>query len=504
MVLRFFVNMALRKKLLISFGLIIFFLCLIVWTAFATILEVNKIHHAIYEKDLPVALDLMTLSENIKRMRLAGQLLLLVDDSTVEDKQMQELAEIEIENKAIINKLQSRFQREPETQLLLSKVDQSLKSFYHGGTLSLNPRTLASKSDEEKVKLLKVQRQRFRQMVTQSEELRNLPILLAEEHLKQSEESENRSLTFFAALGIAAIGCSVLLVATLTRLIAEPVHSLTLAAKRIEDGDLLVQLRPDDRADEFGVLNRAFLRMSSSLVERSLELEKSIKEVKESNAQLKHFAYIAAHDLKEPLRTITSYLELLTKRQEGKLDEKSERYIKNTISGATRMGELIDALLLYARLDSRAEPFADTDCEEVVDQVIRDLKVLLQEKQANVTYDSLPVVHADKRQVTQIFQNLIQNAIKFQGSDSPEVHISATRQESDWLFSVKDNGIGMEMQFVDRIFAIFQRLHTRDEYPGTGMGLSICKKIVERHGGEIRVESEPDKGSNFLFTIKDA
>lgn len=220
-----------------------------------------------------------------------------------------------------------------------------------------------------------------------------------------------------------------------------------------------------------------------------------------SNKELEEFAYVASHDLQEPLRMVSSYLQLLQRRYEGKLDEKADRFIAYAVDGATRMKKLINALLGYSRVGSKGGPFAIVDCAEVLNQVLKTLSLAIQDGQAKVTFDKLPEVMGDAVQFGQLFQNLIGNAVKFRREDLLLIHVGAEKTDDAWVFSVKDNGIGIEKEYSERIFSIFQRLHTKDEYEGTGIGLAVCKKIVDRHGGRIWLESELDKGTTFYFSI---
>jgi hypothetical protein len=199
---------------------------------------------------------------------------------------------------------------------------------------------------------------------------------------------------------------------------------------------------------------------------------------------------------------VVSYLELLTDRAGEKLGEEEREFIGFAADGARRMQTLIRDLLAYARVDTRGRPLEPTDCERVLVSVLSNLKVAIEETHTVIEHEPLPVVQGDVVQLTQVFQNLIGNAIKFQGKDSPRIQIGAQRENEEcWLFHVKDNGIGIDPKNFSRIFVLFQRLHTRQEYPGTGMGLAICKKIIERHGGKIWAESKPGEGTTFFFTI---
>ena len=231
------------------------------------------------------------------------------------------------------------------------------------------------------------------------------------------------------------------------------------------------------------------------------ELALLAQDLERSNAELKKFAYVASHDLQEPLNQVTNYVQLLEMRYTDELDEDAKEFINFAVEGVSLMQTLIDDVLAYSKVDLQGSEFQLTEVEIALAKAMSNLRKRISETKAVITHDPLPTVMADSTQLMQLFQNLIGNAIKFRSENTPEIQIGASRIEDAWLFSVRDNGIGIEPQFSDRIFTIFQRLHTRDEYPGTGMGLAICKKIVECHRGRIWVESQLGEGATFYFTI---
>ncbi len=232
-------------------------------------------------------------------------------------------------------------------------------------------------------------------------------------------------------------------------------------------------------------------------------LKETAAELRRSNDELSQFAYIASHDLQEPLRMVASFLQLLEKRYEAVLDPDGRKFIRFAVDGAKRMQSLIQDLLALSRVQTRAKPVSSTDCAKVFRDVMDNLQIAVADANATVTSDSLPVIVAESTQVAQLFQNLIDNALKFRGSGPVRIHVGAARRKGEWEFSVSDNGIGIEPQFHERIFGIFQRLHATGDFPGTGIGLAVCKKIVDLHGGRIWLDSTPGRGTTFFFTIPD-
>jgi PAS domain S-box-containing protein len=233
------------------------------------------------------------------------------------------------------------------------------------------------------------------------------------------------------------------------------------------------------------------------------ELKRLSEELARSNAALKDFAYIASHDLKKPLQTIESFSKLLARRYKGKLDAKADEFISYIVEGVQRLQMLIKDLLEYSQIETKAKNIKPTDFSFIVEEAMSNMKTAIDESNAVVTYNKMPTIMSDPQQMISLFQNLIDNAINFRSNKAPRVRISAERKGDEWVFAIRDNGIGIDPKDFEKIFVMFQRLHGSTDYPGTGIGLLICKKIVERHGGRIWLESETAKGSTFYFTIPD-
>ncbi|MBI9076024.1 MAG: HAMP domain-containing protein [Desulfatibacillum sp.] len=317
-----------------------------------------------------------------------------------------------------------------------------------------------------------------------------------------------RNTTALLCLAIACLasGLGLLLARTITR----PLARLTDFAKAMGKGDLETEIIFSDKG-EIGNLAKTLDQMRSELKEslvsradltREVQRRKAtMADLERSNKELEQFAYVASHDLQEPLRMVASYTQLLAQRYENQLDEKAHKFIGYAVEGATRMQGLVNDLLQLSRIGTRGNPFEETDCHKVVQSVLKDLERSIEETGAQIQVEPLPTVMADSTQLGMLFQNLIANAIKFKGDSPPQVHISARQSDKEWVFQFRDNGIGIDPKYHERVFVIFQRLHERGQYEGSGIGLAITKKIVERHGGRIWIESAEGKGTSFFFTL---
>jgi signal transduction histidine kinase len=267
--------------------------------------------------------------------------------------------------------------------------------------------------------------------------------------------------------------------------------------RQYEVRDLLAALR-----DLNENLERRVAVRTDELEQRTVEVERLATELRRSNQELEQFAYIASHDLQAPLRSVSGFLDLLARRYQGRLGADADEFIGFAVDGVARMQQLIHDILAFSRVGSRANPPEQLASREPLDRALGNLKTDIEESRAEIKVEPLPPVTGDRNQLAQLFQNLVGNAIKYRKpGEPPHISISAEEKESEWEFRVRDNGIGIDPRFAERIFQIFQRLHTTGEYSGTGIGLAICKKIVERHGGRIWVESEPGQGSTFSFTL---
>ncbi len=314
-------------------------------------------------------------------------------------------------------------------------------------------------------------------------------------------------VVFFFLGGVIVI---VINSSVIRRTLAKRITTLVAGVEVLGSGNLdyRIILEGDDELTDLAKANNEMAaRLKSSFtslndLQREIdERKKAEKELQRSNSELEQFAYVASHDLQEPLRMISSYTQLLADRYKDKLDDKANLFIHYAVDGAIRMQALINDLLAYSRIGTKGKTLEPVDTHVVLGEAVNVLRMSINEAKAIITNEELPEVRADASQLVLLFQNLIGNALKFRGKGYPHVQISAKDNGAEWQFSVKDNDIGIDPQFADKIFVIFQRLHTKEEYPGSGMGLAICKKIVERHGGRIWFESELDKGATFYFTI---
>jgi len=299
------------------------------------------------------------------------------------------------------------------------------------------------------------------------------------------------------------------------RQISEPILMLATTAHAIADRRDYSVRATRGANDELGLLTDAFNQMLTRIDEQDRALRENITEQKRaeeqlrrllaelerSNRELEQFAYVASHDLQEPLRMVSSYTQLLEQRYRDKLDDDAREFINYAVDGARRMQRLINDLLEFSRVSTRGRKLEAVDANEVLGAVRANLGAAIEDAGALVTNEELPTVIADPTQLGQLLQNLVGNAIKFSGTKAPRVHLAACERNGEWVFTVKDNGIGIDQDYFDRIFVIFQRLHTTKDYPGTGIGLAVCKRIVERHGGRIWVESQPGNGATFFFTV---
>lgn len=354
-------------------------------------------------------------------------------------------------------------------------------------------------------------------LLTEGDDYRNIPVLATTRYIeatdwgvvvKMDKEEAYRAFVTIRNNGVTSLAalCIIIIILTyyFTHSLTKPISKLTLTANEISKGNLTKRAIINSQ-DEIGDLARSFNIMTESLIEATKTLEQRVKErtaeLLKSNTELEQFAYIASHDLQEPLRTISRFMELLSLKYQDKLDSNAVEFINFAVEGAIKMQQLIDDLLEYSRVGTRGKAFVYTNLTEVLENTISNMQLTIGEEGATIVYSSLPSINVDPLQISQLFQNLIGNSIKFRSQELPHISITSTSTQKSHVIKFKDNGIGIESEYFNRIFQVFQRLHTTKEYPGTGIGLAICQKIVERHDGKIWVESELGKGSIFFIEL---
>jgi light-regulated signal transduction histidine kinase (bacteriophytochrome) len=320
--------------------------------------------------------------------------------------------------------------------------------------------------------------------------------------------AERTFLQQLLMLGVTAVVVLAIAWIATGRLVHRPVQTLIHAARQLGAGDLTMRSGPPYPPGELGQLAHAFDDMATAMAQASdarqqaeAALAQRAAELERSNTDLEQFAYVASHDLHEPLRKVASFTKLLAQQYQGRLDTQAEKDITYIVDGATRMQQMIQDLLTYSRAGRTENTLEPLSMEAVLEETLATLAPAMQESGAEITHTALPTVLAHPTQMRQLFQNLLGNALKFRGDQPLRVHVAAAQREQNWVFAVQDNGIGLDRQYAERIFVLFQRLHGIGTYPGTGIGLALCKKIVERHGGRIWVESQPGHGATFFFTL---
>jgi signal transduction histidine kinase len=346
----------------------------------------------------------------------------------------------------------------------------------------------------------------------------NYRAAILQHRMESVEELQRNNIVLFAVIGL---GVLVLIVTAalawlaLRRWVTGPMKTLGREVDTVEGGDLSHEIDMSDAPEEIRILAEQIDRMrlrileeyagavtaQNAAVEAQQMVEEQAEDLRRSNAELEQFAYVASHDLQEPLRKVASFCQLLERRYKGQLDERGEQYIEFAVDGAKRMQQLINDLLAFSRVGRLTSDFTDVDLSAALAQALVQIEVVVSEAGAQVTSDPLPTVQGENTLLVQLFQNLIGNGVKFSGGRTPRIHIGVRSDGDEWEFCCADNGIGIEPQYQDKIFVIFQRLHGRDVYGGTGIGLAMCKKIVEYHGGRMWLDTTVTEGATFRWTL---
>jgi PAS domain S-box-containing protein len=330
-------------------------------------------------------------------------------------------------------------------------------------------------------------------------------LLIGSDFSSYFTEPENANAGYLQVLREGALRDYPLTIRHASGCTTDVLYNATIYRSQADDGQGIFAAARDvtERKKLEQELAHYSLHLEELVKQRTSELEMTAEELARSNKDLEQFAYVSSHDLQEPLRAVAGFMSLLRQQHNERLDDEAREYIGHAVAGAERMQALINDLLAYSRVGTQGVPPGPVSMNEVLDVATANLSAAIGESRALITNDPLPIVTADRSQMIQLMQNLVGNAIKFRGPRAPEIHVSARREENTWLFGVRDNGIGIEAVYHDRIFMIFQRLHSRTQYPGTGIGLALCKRILERHSGRIWLESRPGEGTIFWFTIPD-
>ncbi len=437
---------------------------------------------------------LLTEIQILRRLRLRAVLSYRLDP---EESYLQTLHDLE---RAVTLKTQQLADsaQSPRQKTLLQRITESAKAIASSQDHLVK---MIRDGDEEKVRLA-FRRWSMHQRKGEAyfSDLTALTLKALDHNIALMDETR---MTAFGVVGIGILvaAAMILLLWYVTqRQLVRPLLEMSATTKGIAKGDLSLRIRDRGRHDEIGNLAVNFNAMTESLAEARKALESSVAELSRSNGDLQQFAYISSHDLKEPLRMISIYSQILEKHSE-ELSEQARVALREVLGGARRMQTLIDDLLAYSRVSGSRENMHRVDLNQVLNTVKRDLKARLEESGARITAERLPIVEGHFTLLVQLLENLISNAIKFRGERDPVIKVSGREDSHRWILGIHDNGIGIKKEYWEKIFVIFQRLHTRNEYPGTGIGLSICKKIVERQNGQIWVESEPGKGTTFWISL---
>jgi len=495
-------KLSFRTRIYAGFISILVLMCISVTISVIQIKKVTFNTKLLYQHPFFVSNKISDINTNLSEMRSSMKELIVAKDKNDIEKYINIVNKDEAIIHTLYDTVSIYFLGDKDQMLLakknlseLEKIHDQIYVFMQNGNIQKATQLFYSEEADKNLDIIKI-----------NGDIRKFAFNKAKEIIAHAENTETKDVNNIILVTLFIMLLGLIIIVVIARSVTQPIRNFIKKTKEILIKDLPIVI---EKTSEHKLLELAQIELiklyddlEKLVDERTKELTFMVNNLKRSNEELEQFAYVASHDLQEPLRMISSYTQLLDKRYKDKLDNDANDFIHYAVDGADRMQKLINDLLDYSRVSMRGKDFVQVDINQVLGHVFSNLQYLIIEKSALITHNGLPTVYADESQLIQLFQNLIENAIKFKKEDVlPLIHITCKTENDVCEFMVIDNGISIDMQYQDKIFLIFQRLHSKELYPGTGIGLAICKRIVERHGGKIWFESKENEGTTFYFTL---